>query len=143
MQLINVARGGTLGVLDGAHAATHSDPAHYGAHAHRVELAPNGHLARLYGQASGTVSSAHRQAVMRVGDDLAVEARSADDGVVEALRGVGAHCLIGVQWHPELDDEHESRLSGARLIEDFVANARDARRDASRTEAYACPPRPL
>jgi putative glutamine amidotransferase len=140
MQLINVARGGTLGVLDDARAAMHSDPTRYGAHAHRVELMPGGHLARLYGQASGTVSSAHQQSVVVVGDDLVIEARSTGDENVEALRGTGTRYLVGVQWHPELDDEHNGRLSGARLIENFVANAHAARSDASRTEAYACPP---
>jgi putative glutamine amidotransferase len=139
MQLINVACGGTLGVLDGARAATHSDPPRYGTHAHGVELSPEGHLARLYRATSGTVSSAHRQIVAIVGHGLAVEARSAADGAVEALRGIDARYLVGVQWHPELDDEHEGRLSGARLVEDFVAHARDTR-TATRTEAHACPP---
>jgi gamma-glutamyl-gamma-aminobutyrate hydrolase PuuD len=140
MQLINVARGGTLGVLDGVRAARHSDPARYGTHAHAIELASAGHLARLYGRTCGVVSSAHRQAVMTLGEELVVEARSADDGGIEAVRAIDARYLVGVQWHPELDDERERRLSGARLIEDFIAHAQDTRLGSTRTEAYACAP---
>lgn len=48
------------------------------------------------------VNSSHHQAVSISGEDLTVVARSAEDGVIEAVEGrIGASAMIGVQWHPE------------------------------------------
>ncbi|HYX65713.1 MAG TPA: gamma-glutamyl-gamma-aminobutyrate hydrolase family protein, partial [Burkholderiales bacterium] len=96
-QLINVALGGSL----------HQDvPAHrsddYDAHAHEVRLEPGSGLARLYGELGPRrVVSIHHQAIKRLGRDLEVEARSIDDGIVEAVRMKGKGYVCAVQWHPE------------------------------------------
>jgi putative glutamine amidotransferase len=134
MQLLNVAAGGTLRAIDAGSVAHHGDPAHYADHAHGIELAPGGYLARLYDAVAGKVSSAHRQAVATLGAGLAVEARDATDGSIEALRSTRHRYVAGVQWHPELDGAAAGRLDGSRLIADFVAHARDAERDTNRND---------
>jgi putative glutamine amidotransferase len=136
MQLINVAAGGTLRAIDADALARHSDPARYAGHAHAVELAGGGYLARLYNSVAGEVSSAHRQTIATLGAGLVAEARDAAGGTIEALRSTQGRYVVGVQWHPEFDGAAAGRLDGSRLIDDFVAHARDAGRDSNRrTEA--------
>jgi putative glutamine amidotransferase len=60
------------------------------------EAPPEGAFRRLM------VNSSHHQAVAAPGDGWTVVARSAQDGVIEALEGrMGASAMVGVQWHPE------------------------------------------
>jgi putative glutamine amidotransferase len=132
MQLINVAAGGTLRAIDSDAVAYHSDPARYADHAHAIDLAAGGHLARLYGVAAGDVSSAHRQAVAVLGADLVAEAHDALGETIEALRSTRRRYVVGVQWHPEFDGPCAGRLDGSRLIADFVAHARNAALDSNR-----------
>ncbi len=47
------------------------------------------------------MNSIHHQAVDRLGDGLAVSARSPVDGVIEGLELPGARFVVAVQWHPE------------------------------------------
>ena len=48
------------------------------------------------------MNSSHHQAVGIPGDGLTIVARSAEDGVIEALEGqIGRSVMLGVQWHPE------------------------------------------
>lgn len=124
MQLINVAFGGTLQALPEVRATHHSDPAIYHGHSHAVELVAAGYLAGLYEAQRGVVSSAHRQATLRIGAGLDVEAVCLVDAQVEAIRSTAHRYVVGVQWHPEFDHAAQGRLCGARLLRDFVANAR-------------------
>jgi putative glutamine amidotransferase len=125
LQLINVACGGSLRDLDATEANRHSDPPAYAAHAHGVSFSEGGRLARLYGVAGGCVSSAHRQAIARLGDGLVVEATCEADGCIEAVRADADAFVLGVQWHPEFDHEGEGRIAGAHLLRHFVDAARD------------------
>jgi len=119
-QLINVALGGTL----------HQDiPGHrgddYDAHAHEVRLEPGSGLARLYGELGPRrVVSIHHQAINRLASDLKVEA-TADDGVIEAVRGTGGSYVCAVQWHPEFHGGRAGFLDGGPLLDEFLAAARD------------------
>lgn len=119
-QLINVALGGSL----------HQDiPAHrsdgYDAHAHEVRLEPGSGLARLYGELGPRrVVSIHHQAIKRLGRDLEVEARSVEDGVVEAVRMKGKSYVCAVQWHPEFHGGRDGFLDGGLLADEFLAAAR-------------------
>lgn len=119
-QLVNVALGGSL----------HQDiPAHrdegYDAHSHEVRLEPGSGLARLYGELGPRrVVSIHHQAIDRLGRDLVVEARSVDDGVVEAIRMKGSGYVCAVQWHPEFHRERNGFLDGAPLADEFLAAVR-------------------
>ena len=67
---------------------------------HRVELSPGGILERALGASSITIVSAHFQGIAEMSEKLTVEATS-DDGIIEAIRPVGAERVLAVQWHPE------------------------------------------
>lgn len=142
VQLLNVAMGGTLwqdlpSQLGGE--VVHRDHEPYDRNRHDVELQPGTALGALYGvPATGdarrvTISSVHHQAVRDVGHDLVVEAVSADDGLVEALRldRPGAWAL-GVQWHPEFTDPSDQTVLDRRpLMDAFLAACRDRRTGAT------------
>ncbi|MFJ5304322.1 gamma-glutamyl-gamma-aminobutyrate hydrolase family protein [Streptomyces sp. NPDC088350] len=107
LQLLNVARGGTLFVDLPPTTVTHSLPFFGGDEIarHDVELEADSRCAAVYdGQRTISVASAHHQAVDEVGTDLRVTARAAD-GCVEAVEASGTESwLLGVQWHPELEN---------------------------------------
>jgi len=124
-QLINVAMGGTLyqdtaTQKPGAHV--HQDPAVYEDKYHHVEILPGTALSALYpGVAQAKVNSIHHQAVNSLGGGLAVEARSLEDGVIEALRLEGPRYVAGVQWHPEfLHGRNDGVLDAAPLLREFL-----------------------
>jgi len=129
VQVINVAFGGTLyqdlGVqLPGA--LDHRDWDLYDRNCHATSIVENSGLARLYpGVTITKTNSVHHQAVRSLGRDLAVEAWSEPDRVVEALRWRGPSYVFGVQWHPEFHDRGDrSFLDATVLLDDFLAGAR-------------------
>jgi len=109
-QRLNVWCGGSL-VQDLAPVPVNHEAGGSVAVAHSVWVAPQSLLAGLLSGAEApldgefrrlAVNSSHHQAVSAPGDDLAVVARSVEDGVIEAVEGrVGKAAMIGVQWHPE------------------------------------------
>jgi len=128
-QLINVAMGGTLyqdteSQKPGAHV--HQDTAVYDDKHHHIEILPGTRLAALYpGVGRAKVNSLHHQAVNRLGKGLTVEAHSADDGVIEAIRHTGPHYVAGVQWHPEfLHGRDDAVLDAAPMLQDFLQASR-------------------
>jgi len=129
-QLINVAMGGTLyqdteTQKPGAHV--HQDTAVYDEKHHHIEILPRTRLAALYpGVGQAKVNSLHHQAVNRLGKGLAVEAHSAEDGVIEAIRHDGPQYVAGVQWHPEfLHGRDDAVLDAAPLLQDFLQASRE------------------
>lgn len=126
-QLINVAMGGTLYQdigLQHPGARDHVDAGLYDRLAHTVEIMPESRLAALYGgQTQGRVNSIHHQAVNRLGNDLVVEARCPDDGIVEAIRWKGAGYVAGFQWHPEFHAAAPDLLDNGPILLDFLAAA--------------------
>jgi putative glutamine amidotransferase len=60
------------------------------------------------------VASSHHQAIKRVGEGLRIVAY-APDGIVEAVEAADGKPVIGVQWHPEAqqDEPHAQRLFDA------------------------------
>ncbi len=86
---------------------------------HAVGIARGSRLEKILGKTSARVISRHHQAVDRLGNNLAVAARSSD-GVIEAIERTDGPFGIFVQWHPEslknADPEHRNRLFKA-LVE--------------------------
>ena len=105
IQLVNVARGGTLHqhlpdvVGHEGHAPV---PRSYGRHAVRID----GHsrLADAMGGGPAVVPTHHHQGIDHLGRDLVATAW-AEDGTIEAVEDPGHHFLLAVQWHPEVGDD--------------------------------------
>ncbi|MEJ7825044.1 MAG: gamma-glutamyl-gamma-aminobutyrate hydrolase family protein [Solirubrobacteraceae bacterium] len=119
MQIINVARGGTLhqhlpellghehhrrvvGTFDGAD--------------HEVRLQAGSLAARAAGELLHATKSHHHQGVDRIGDGLQVTGWAEMDDFPEALEEPGNRFALGIQWHTEADER-------ARLIAALVAEA--------------------
>ncbi|MGE0215592.1 gamma-glutamyl-gamma-aminobutyrate hydrolase family protein [Mycolicibacterium sp.] len=96
LQVLNVARGGTVGDIDEGRHNTRALPA--STRNQRVTIRPGSRLAALYGSRVD-VNSLHHQAVDVLGEGVRVTAE-ADDGVIEGIEVRGC-AAIGVQWHPE------------------------------------------
>jgi putative glutamine amidotransferase len=103
MQLLNVARGGTLHqhlpdvVGEGLQ---HRQPEHGSITTHHVETAPHSRLRSTLGGPRLEVNSFHHQAVRTLGDDLTATAW-AEDGTIEAIEDPSERLVLGVQWHAE------------------------------------------
>jgi putative glutamine amidotransferase len=60
-----------------------------------------------------------------LGRDLRVEARSTEDGVIEAIRLQGRPYVLGLQWHPEFHPPgSEELLDCTPILDEFLAAAR-------------------
>jgi putative glutamine amidotransferase len=127
MQVMNIARGGTLhqhlpelvghehhrrvlGSFDGAD--------------HEVRLAPGSLAARVAGEELHATKSHHHQGVDRLGDGLVVTGWADVDELPEALEVERNGFALGVQWHPEADER-------SRLIAALVGEARARRNGAA------------
>ncbi|MEU3980011.1 gamma-glutamyl-gamma-aminobutyrate hydrolase family protein [Streptomyces sp. NPDC026672] len=99
MQLLNVALGGTLVQHIDGHAEV---PGKFGEHA--VRPVPGTRYASVVPEET-VVPTFHHQAVERLGEGLVASA-FAEDGTVEAIETGGAGAFVlGVQWHPEMDED--------------------------------------
>jgi putative glutamine amidotransferase len=130
LQSLNVYRSGTL-VQHIESAINHRAGAKV-AKAHTVEIEPESKLANIVGTGTGArktvaVNSSHHQSADAVGDGLRVVARSADDGIIEALEGTAPeHFVLAVQWHPErsVNDGPELAESAKAIFRAFIEAAR-------------------
>ena len=106
MQLINVARGGTL---------LQHLPEHFGHGEHRraigsfdgadhdVRLFEGTLAARAAGELEHATKSHHHQGIDRLGEGLVVSGRATLDELPEAIELPERRFVLGVQWHPEAD----------------------------------------
>ena len=118
LQLVNVARGGTLQQHLPESLGTDRYRIGGGVFAeNEVAVEAGTTLSQILGSDDYRVHSYHHQGIGRLGDGLAASARS-DDGLVQAFEGVGDSYLVGVQWHPEENTDDR------RLFEDLVSQAR-------------------
>jgi putative glutamine amidotransferase len=119
MQLFNVAHGGTL-IQHLENFAVHSVPrGDKTLPVHDILVEPGTLLAAILGEGLHGVNSRHHQAVERIGAGLRVTARSAPDGVVEALERSDRGFALAVQWHPE--DQARRDAEQRKLFEAFRA----------------------
>ena len=124
MQVLNVARGGTLiqDITDQVPAAMkHEQGAPRDRWSHGVRLSSDSKLAGLADNEKILVNSHHHQAVEDVGNNLIATAWS-NDGLIEALEDPRAdRYVIAVQWHPELGWERDE--VSKRLFKSFISAA--------------------
>lgn len=104
LQMLNVARGGTLhqhlpSTNLHQQRLPHQSPGQHRA-VHEVVVAPDSKLATIVGAGTHEVNSRHHQAVDQLGHNLTVTAVSTD-GVIEGLEVPGNRFAVAVQWHPE------------------------------------------
>ncbi len=127
-QLMNVAFGGTLYQdieTQLPQPLPHRNWEIYDQNFHDIQVNEGTGLARLYGSGSHRTNSVHHQAVDKLGEGLVVEAVSAHDGVIEAIRHTGDSYAFGVQWHPEFHDPKDpTLLDGRILLRDFMSACR-------------------
>ncbi len=105
MQILNVARGGTL-VQDiesqVENCLKHEQGKSVIRNSHSLNIKKDSILERLITTNRIKVNSSHHQAIKSVGKNLLVTAW-AKDGVIECIEDSrGDRFVFGVQWHPEL-----------------------------------------
>ncbi len=130
-QLINVAFGGTLYqdiATDVPTAGAHVNE-NYDQHRHGIHFPDGSTLVNMFpGQRDAIVNSIHHQAVKTLGRDLNIEAVSATDGIIEAVRYRRAPFVMGVQWHPEFHRAGGPELLDCTpLLDTFLRVARETR----------------
>ncbi len=128
-QLINVAFGGTL--YQDLREQLPESSAHvtdaYEKNVHAVRFEPGSGFARMFpGAGEARVNSIHHQAIKGLGRDLAAEAISQPDGVIEGIRRTAPGFVVGVQWHPEFHRPGDSSvLDCTPLLDAFLSAARE------------------
>jgi putative glutamine amidotransferase len=111
MQVMNVARGGTLhqhlpdlgGDVDHRQSVAQATT-------HDVELLADSRLSKLLGRVRLEVNSYHHQGIDELGDGLRIVGHSRD-GVAEAIESVSSQFAFGVQWHAEALVERPEQLA--------------------------------
>jgi putative glutamine amidotransferase len=134
MQVMNVARGGTLHQHLPETVGHEDHRRTVGVFAdHGVVLEDGSLAARAAGELEHPTKSHHHQGVDRIGEGLAVTGWAAADRLPEAIEDPTRRFALGVQWHPEADET--SRVIGA-----LVDEARDYARTHRAGRGYLCPP---
>lgn len=121
MQILNVARGGTLTQHlpdDLGHEDHRRTPGSFADADHDVELSDGSLAARATGEARHGTKSHHHQGVAKIGEGWVVTGRATLDDLPEAIEDPSCGYALGVQWHPEADEE-------SHLIEALVNEARE------------------
>ena len=131
MQLLNVARGGTL-IQHLGDDTIHSDAdVTAPMPEHTVRLRRGTLVGDMYDTAELGIRSGHHQAVAEVGEGLRVSADAAD-GTIEAVESPDGW-VLGVQWHPEDPDADPAQL--VTLMTAFAAECAHNRVDPAEATA--------
>ncbi|HWT25306.1 MAG TPA: gamma-glutamyl-gamma-aminobutyrate hydrolase family protein [Solirubrobacteraceae bacterium] len=133
MQVMNVARGGTLTQHlpdDVGHEDHRRSVGSFDNADHDVRLAAGSLAARVAGQTTHATKSHHHQGVDRIGEGLTVTGWATIDDLPEALEVPGRRFALGVQWHPEADET-------SPLIAGLVEEARAYAAERGRTRKAA------
>jgi putative glutamine amidotransferase len=108
MQLMNVARGGTL-VQDLPEHVGHEEHRRsvgtFDGNDHPVHLAEGSLAARAAGEVHHGTLSHHHQGIADLGAGLQITGWAEDDELPEAVEDPGLRFALGVQWHPEADPD--------------------------------------
>ena len=128
MQLINIAFGGTLIQHlpdEVGHGEHRLNPGSFDGADHDVRLTPGSLAALAAGEHLHVTLSHHHQGIDAVGAELEVTGFSVLDDLPEAVEAPAKRFVLGVQWHPEADEQ-------SRVIATLVDEAQAYR---SRAEA--------
>jgi len=123
MQLINVALGGTLvqHLPDQVgHGEHRRNPGSFDGSEHEVQLEAGSLAARATGEEIHVSKSHHHQGVDALGERLVVTGRSTLDDLPEAIEAPDQTYVLGVQWHPEADQD-------SQVVASLVEQAREYR----------------
>lgn len=129
LQVINVARGGTLyqdlaacypQAIKHDYFPTAGFPRNH--LAHEVTLDAGSRLHQAFDQPEILVNSMHHQGIDRLGRGLVITAR-APDGLIEGIEGGNGTFMVAVQWHPEVFESQDPHVF--YLLRDFVSAARE------------------
>lgn len=107
MQVMNVARGGTLNQHlpdDYGHEDHRRSIGSFDNADHHVRLQHGSLAARVADEEVHGTKSHHHQGVERIGDGLEVTGWATIDDLPEAIEVPGGRFALGVQWHPEADE---------------------------------------
>lgn len=122
-QLMNVYCGGSL--YQDIPSQFHTDTVHkstnYDQHTHAISIKEHSFLFHINDhQPDATVNSIHHQGVKELGKGLHPIAWDTEDELVEAFyfEGRTAGKVIGVQWHPEYNWNHQAALLSAEKLYD-------------------------
>lgn len=111
IQIMNVAFGGSL-YQDISHVKgsyiNHSQSSKKYVGTHTIKVLEESILWDILGQTS-IVNSYHHQCVKEVAHNFRATAYS-KDGIIEAIEMIGDKFVIGVQWHPELMIDYDSKM---------------------------------
>lgn len=99
LQIINVAEGGTLKNIDDS-KIEHTIGTDGWINYHEINIMNNTELKKLLSKKIYTVSSAHHQAINKLGESLVISA-TAPDGIIEAIEGSDETFIIAFQGHIE------------------------------------------
>jgi len=127
MQVMNVARGGTLVQHlpdDKGHHDHRRSTGTFEDADHDVRLADGSLAARVAHEKLHSTKSHHHQGVRDVGEGLEVTGWATIDDLPEALEDPSRRFALGVQWHPEADP-------ASPLIAALVEEARQYRASGS------------
>lgn len=127
MQMLNVARGGTL-IQDISaelpEAIKHEQGKPRDRRSHKVNLSDGSLLRKLAREETALVNSHHHQAIETIGSELVATAWS-PDGLVEGLEDTRLdRFALAVQWHPEIAWENDE-FSKA-IFEKFIKAASES-----------------
>ena len=105
-QLMNIGAGGNLeqhlpDVV--GHERHRTTPGQFDEH--EVELVAGSRIAEICGTERIVVNSHHHQGLDRIGDGLEVTGAAIPDHIAEAIEVPGKTFALGVQWHPEVDED--------------------------------------
>ena len=131
MQVMNVARGGTLNQHlpdDYGHEDHRRSLGSFDNADHDVRLAAGSLAARTAQEELHGTKSHHHQGVDRIGEGLTVSGWATIDDLPEALELEENRFALGVQWHPEAD-------ATSPLIAALVEEARAYRAEREQQEA--------
>ena len=127
MQVMNVARGGTLRQHlpdEVGHEDHRRVPGSFDGADHDVRLAEGSLAARAAGEVDHATKSHHHQGIAALGDGFVETGWSTLDELPEAIEDPERRFALGVQWHPEADPT-------SRLIAALVEEAAGRRASAS------------